>query len=95
MYWNTDILEKREKDDASTSSNVDECDIQSNELLKDKKEDHFLIKIPSTKRRKYSQKACVHCRQMYGIRNDTRYTCTLCNVALCQEPCFANYHCNK
>ena len=93
--WDTSFLESREKDNSSTSSNVDECDIQSNELLKDKKEDHSLIKIPPTKRKKYSQKACVHCRVKYGIRNDTRYICTICNVALCQEPCFSDYHCNK
>ena len=93
--WDTSFLESRDKDDASTSSNFDERDIQPSELLNDKKEDHSLIKIPPTKRRKYSQKACVHCRQKYGIRNDTRYICTLCNVALCQEPCFSDYHCNK
>ena len=94
--WNTSFLESHDKDDASTTSNVNECDIQPSELLKkDKKEDHSLIKIPPTKRRKYSQRACAHCRQKYGIRNDTRYICTLCNVALCQEPCFSDYHCNK
>ena len=93
--WDTYLPEKRDKDDASTSSNLDESDIQPSELLKDKKEDHSLIKIPPTKRRKYSQRACAHCRQKYGIRNDTRYICTLCSVALCQEPCFSDHHCNK
>ena len=88
----TSFLGLCEKDDSSTSSNVDECDIQPNEQPKDKKEDHSLIKIPPTKRKKYSQKACVYCRQKYGIRNDTRYICTLCNIALCQEPCFSDYH---
>ena len=77
------------------NSEVDECDIQSNELLKDKKEDHSLIKIPPTKRKKYAQKVCVHCRYKYGVWNDTRYICTLCDIALCKEPCFAEYHCNK
>ena len=80
--------------DSSTSSDVDESDIQPNELLKDKKKDHSLIKIPPTKGKKYAQRACVHCRQKYGIRNDTRYICTLCDVALCKEPCFAVYHYN-
>ena len=79
---------------APKSSDIDKCDIQPNEVLKDRKEDHSLIKIPPTKRRKYPQKACVHCRQKYGIRNDTRYICTLCGVALCKDPCFAVYHYN-
>ena len=88
------LMDCPENNDASTSSDVDESDIQPNELLKDKKEDHSLIKIPPTKRKKWPQKACVHCRQKYGIRNDTRYICTLCDIALCKEPCFAVYHYN-
>ena len=90
------ILDCPKNNDAtSTNSEVDERDIQSNELLKDKKEDHSLIKILPTKRKKWPQKKCVHCRNKYGVRKDTRYICTLCNIALCKEPCFADYHYNK
>ena len=81
-------------DSSISSRDNDDFDTHQNKLLNEKK-DHALIKIPPTKQRKYSQKACAHCRQKYGIRKDTRYICTLCNVALCQEPCFSDYHCNK
>ena len=88
------VSDCQENSVAPKSSDIDECDNPSNEVLIDGKEDHSLVKIPPTKRRKYPQKACVHCRQKYGIRNDTRYICTLCDVVLCKEPCFAVYHYN-
>ena len=92
------IIDYCENNDASTSvevqksAAVDECNMQPSDQKKDKKDEHSLIKIPSTKRKKYAQKVCVHCRQKYGVRNDTRYICVLCQVALCKEPCFSNYH---
>ena len=89
------FMDCSENNDASTNSDVDECDTQPSEQVQDKKEDHSLIKIPPTKRKKYAQKVCVHCRHKYSVRNDTRYICTLCDIALCKEPCFAEYHCNK
>ena len=56
---------------------------------------HSIIKIPATKRKRYPQKSCVYCRQNHGVRNDTRYICTFCDVALCKKPCFAEYHFRK
>ena len=82
--------------DSSISScrDNDGFDTHQNKLLNEKK-DHALIKIPPTKRKRYPQKICVHCRGNLGVRNDTRYICTLCDVALCKQPCFSEYHCNK
>ena len=74
-----------------TKSDIDDSDTQLSKLLSVKK-DHSLIKIPPTKRKRYPQKICVHCRKQYGVRNDTRHICTACDVALCKEPCFAEYH---
>ena len=65
------------------------------ELIKERKKHCSLTKIQPKKRKRYSQKICVHCRQNHGVRKDTRYICTLCDVALCKEPCFAEYHYNK
>lgn len=93
-YLDSSIAACHDKNGASTSSDVNNFGTQRNELLENKKEDHFLIKIPPTKHKKYSQKACVHCRQKNGVRNDTRYICKQCDVALCKEPCFAVHHCN-
>ena len=56
---------------------------------------HHLSLIYPTKGKKWPQKKCVNCRRKYGVRNDTRYICMQCNVALCKEPCFSDYHCNK
>ena len=83
-----------DENNTSTKSTVDEFDTHLNSLLNDKK-DHSLIKIPPTKKKRYPQKICVNCRKNFGVRNDTRYICTLCDVALCKQPCFAEYHCNK
>ena len=68
---------------------------ESNERMPSKKSEHTLSKIAATERKKWPQKKCVYCRQKYGIRNDTRYICMQCDVALCKEPCFSDYHCNK
>ena len=37
------------------------------------------------------EKPCVTCRS-HGGRHDTRYYCKFCNVALCKDPCFREYH---
>ena len=52
---------------------------------------HFPSQIPSTDKKKYPQKPCVTCRR-HGARHDTRYYCKFCNVALCKDPCFREYH---
>ena len=83
-----------DENDTSTKSDVDDFDTHLNTLLNEKK-DHSLIKIPPTKKKRYPQRICIHCRRNLGVRNDTRYICTLCEVALCKQPCFAEYHCNK
>ena len=83
-----------DENDTSTKSDVDDFDTHLNTLLNEKK-NHSLIKIPPTKKKRYPQKICIHCRRNLGVRNDTRYICTLCDVALCKQPCFAEYHCNK
>ena len=67
---------------------------ENHEQIEDKTSDHSLSKIPPTNRKKWPQKSCVLCRKN-GFRNDTRYICILCNAALCKEPCFSDYHCNK
>ena len=72
----------------SSSHDNDDFDTHQNKLLNEKK-DHALIKIPPTKRKRYPQKICVHCRRNLGVRNDTRYICTSCDVALCKQPCFS------
>ena len=83
-----------DENDTSTKSDVDDFDTHLNTLLNEKK-NHSLIKIPPTKKKRYPQRICIHCRRNLGVRNDTRYICTLCEVALCKQPCFAEYHCNK
>ena len=76
-----------EKNDDSIKSGIDDFDTQQSK--------HSIIKIPTTKRKRYPQKSCVYCRQNHGVRNDTRYICTFCDVALCKKPCFAEYHLEK
>ena len=83
-----------DENDTSTKSDVDDFDTHLNTLLNEKK-NHSLIKIPPTKKKRYPQRICIHCRRNLGVRNDTRYICTLCEVALCKQPCFAEYHCNR
>ena len=61
-------------------------------LSKKSTTNHQVSLIRPTERKKWPQKKCVYCRRNYGLRNDTRYICMQCNVALCKEPCFADYH---
>ena len=79
----------------SSMSDVNDFNTQLSNQSKERMDHCSLIKIPPKKRKRYPQKICIHCRQNHGVRKDTRYICTLCDVALCKEPCFAEYHCNK
>ena len=69
--------------------------LQNGEMNDEKSTKHELSLIYPTKTKKWPQKKCVHCRRNYGLRKDTRYRCLQCDVPLCKEPCFADYHCNK
>ena len=88
---NSSMPDCGEENEDLMKSDIDDSDTQLSKLLREKK-DHSLVKIPPTKRKKYPQKICVHCRKQYGVRNDTRHICTVCDVALCKEPCFVEYH---
>ena len=70
-------------------------DIRNDERMSENSKRHQLSLICPTEGKKWPQKKCVNCRRKYKIRNDTRYICMQCNVALCKEPCFSDYHCNK
>ena len=82
--FDSSMSDTHEKNDDSIKSGIDNFDTQLSK--------HSIIKIPATKRKRYPQKSCVYCRQNHGVRNDTRYICTFCDVALCKKPCFAEYH---
>ena len=79
----------------SSMSDVDNFNTQLSDQSKERMDYCSLIKIPPKKRKRYPQKICINCRQNHGVRKDTRYICSFCDVALCKEPCFAEYHCNK
>ena len=85
--FDSSMSDTHEKNDDSIKSGIDDFDTQLSK--------HSIIKIPATKRKRYPQKSCVYCRQNHGVRNDTRYICTFCDVALCKTPCFAEYHFTK
>ena len=85
--FDSSMSDTHEKNDDSIKSGIDDFDTQLSK--------HSIIKIPATKRKRYPQKSCVYCRQNHGVRNDTRYICTFCDVALCKKPCFAEYHFRK
>ena len=86
---NVDIVSQENKEGGNIAT-----DLYQNERLQNMKSDHILSQIPPTERKKWPQKECVCCRK-YGVRRDTRYICSLCNAALCKEPCFSEYHCSK
>ena len=56
--------------------------------------EHFVSTIPQSGGKKYPQKRCVICRK-HGNPRDTRYWCKECDVALCKQGCFAEFHCNN
>ena len=66
--------------------------LQNGEMSDEKSKKHQLCLIHPTVRKKWPQKKCVICRRNYGLRKDTRYRCMQCDVPLCKEPCFAEYH---
>ena len=66
----------------------------NNERMSEKSLNHHLSLITPTEGKRWPQKKCVYCRRKYGIRNDTRYFCMECKLALCKEPCFSDYHCD-
>ena len=80
---------------AEPQPNLTNHDSPNNETTSKKSIDHHISLICPTEGKKWPQKKCVYCRRKYGVRNDTRYFCIQCNVALCKEPCFSDYHCNK
>ena len=52
---------------------------------------HIISQIPPTVKKKWPTKRCVICKN-YGICHESRYYCKRCNVALCKNPCFKEYH---
>ena len=52
---------------------------------------HTLTQFPATPTRKYSQKRCRVC-QKKGMRRDTCMYCKECNVLLCANKCYSDYH---
>ena len=67
------------------------CDTKSEIEMENVNDKHELLQIHPTEKKKWPQKPCVYCRK-YGTRRDTRYICSFCNVALCKNPCFSDYH---
>ena len=65
--------------------------VKPREFMQNSNFEHILLQIPPTEKKKWPQKPCVYCRK-YGTRRDTRYICSICNVALCKSPCFSEYH---
>lgn len=57
-------------------------------------EAHYPKCIPSTEKKKNPLRACVVCKS-HSKRRESRYMCSVCNVALCVDPCFGNYHSKK
>lgn len=56
---------------------------------------HFPSSIPETDKKKFPTKrchVCAHTALEAKVRKETRYECTDCDVALCVDPCFKNYH---
>ena len=55
---------------------------------------HHISTLPPTANKKYPQRVCRLCSKN-GIRRDTRFYCKDCKVALCNRPCFGDYHSKK
>lgn len=62
-------------------------------------ERHFIRSVPQTEAQKFRTRrkcfVCAHSTIRPKQRKDTKYMCTSCNVALCLEPCFEDYHTKK
>ena len=83
-----------QENDIHSITNSNDHDSHKDERISEQSTNHQLTLIPPTEGKKWPQKKCVYCRQKFGLRNDTRYICIQCNVAVC-KPCFSDYHCNK
>ena len=55
------------------------------------REQHYLIRIPRTEKKKNPTKRCRVCAQS-GTRKESRYMCNACSVALCMGDCFPKFH---
>lgn len=61
------------------------------EILLMNMKQHRLRKIINLGRKKFPQKHCRLC-YVHGRRKDTSFVCDVCNIPLCKEKCFENYH---
>ena len=55
-------------------------------------ERHFIEKIPPTGSKYRPQRKCAVCKAMKNKRKDTIYWCPDCQVGLCLEFCFKEFH---
>jgi hypothetical protein len=57
---------------------------------------HFLSFIPPTESKQHPTRCCYVCAHTKSesnrTRSESRYECTICDVALCVDPCFRVYH---
>ena len=69
------------------------CNVSGSESEQTYKEEHNLLQIPSTEKKKYPTKRCIICLDI-NKRKETRYYCTTCmnNPPLCKSKCFELYH---
>ena len=89
-HVHSQIHEKSRRISESEKDSTDNRENNTNELEMNNGK-HLPTQIPSTDKKKYPQKRCVTCTGQ-GVRNDTRYYCKFCHVALCKDPCFREYH---
>ncbi|XP_076666789.1 uncharacterized protein LOC143368197 isoform X5 [Andrena cerasifolii] len=54
-------------------------------------ESHFPEHIPSTPKKINATRRCKVCASK-GLRRESRYYCSYCNVGLCVTPCFKQFH---
>ncbi|GFU00834.1 uncharacterized protein NPIL_437351 [Nephila pilipes] len=52
---------------------------------------HFPDLVPSTSSEKNTSRKCIVCSKA-KVRRETRYQCNECDVVLCVQHCFRNYH---
>jgi len=57
---------------------------------------HFPSLIPPTESKQHPTRRCYVCahtkNESNRTRSESRYECTICDVALCVDPCFRVYH---
>ena len=81
-----------ENDDASPPCSSVEVDAPNR--LRGGFKSHILEELPPTAKKQKPQRKCKLCSKK-GRCRDTRYFCKECKVALCQVPCYAEYHSKK